>query len=157
MCLKAHTLCRRLLLLISLSLSLSPHLVCLLFLSRPPSSLPCMLDHSGSSGWSTGEVPSVSTSMSTGKSTEKTKHMMTQFWGVHMGQCHAHPLISPHYPHMPHGMGPHGPRMFAHDRSTVGWVSVGVTKVVGWVSVGVTKVVGWVSVGVGWGRLGSRF
>ena len=53
-------------------ISLSSYLS-LLFLSRPPSSLPHMLDHSGSFGWSTGEVPSTSTCPSTGKSTEKAK------------------------------------------------------------------------------------
>ena len=44
-----------------------------------------MLDHSGSFGWSTREVPSVSTSMSTGKSTEKAMHMMTHtsMWVPH--------------------------------------------------------------------------
>ena len=36
-----------------------------------------MLDHRGSFRWSTGEVPSTSTCTSTGKSTEKAKHMMT--------------------------------------------------------------------------------
>ena len=43
------------------------------------------LDHSGSFGWSTREVPSVSTSMSTGKSTEKAMHMMTHtsMWVPH--------------------------------------------------------------------------
>ena len=70
---------------LALLIRLSPHLFYLLFLSRPPSSLPHMLDHSGSFGWSTREVPSVSTSMSTGKSTEKAMHMMTHtsMWVPH--------------------------------------------------------------------------
>ena len=64
-----------------------------------------------------------------------------RFWGVHMGWCHVHPPNSPHYPHMPPGMGPHGPRTFTHDPPAVGWLSVGVS---------------WVSVGVGWGSVGGQ-
>ena len=70
---------------LALLIRLSPHLFSLLFLSRPPSSLPHMLDHSGSFGRSTGEVPSVSTRVSTGKSTEKAKRMMT-----HTSMCVPH-------------------------------------------------------------------
>ena len=58
---------------LALLLSLSSSLY-LIVLSRPPSSLPHMLDHSGSFGWSTGEVPSTSTRTSTGKSTGEAKH-----------------------------------------------------------------------------------
>ena len=64
----------------SLSSSLS-----LLFLSRPPSSLPHMLDHSGSFGCSTGEVPSTRTRTRTGKNTKKAKRMMT-----HTSMCIPH-------------------------------------------------------------------
>jgi len=62
----------------SLSSSLSLFLSLHLFLSRPPSCLPHVLDHSGSFGWSAGEVLSVSTRMSKRKSTENTKRMMTR-------------------------------------------------------------------------------
>ena len=48
---------------------------------EPTSSLPHMLDHSGSFDWRTREVPS--TSM--GKSTEKATHMMT-----HTSMCAPH-------------------------------------------------------------------
>ena len=53
-------------------------------------------------------------------------------WGVHMGWCHVNPPNSPHYPHMPPGMGPHGPRTFTHDPPAVGWLSVGSRLGVGW-------------------------
>ena len=39
---------------------------------------------------------------------------------------HTHPNQPPP-PHIPHGLGPHGPRTFTHDRCGVGWVFVGVS------------------------------
>ena len=59
-------------------LTRSPHLsrpssLYMHVLSRPPLFSPHMLDHSGSFGWSTREVPSTSTRTSTGKSIEKAK------------------------------------------------------------------------------------
>ena len=67
-CPTTHSLPLPLALLISLSSYIS-----LLCLSRPPSSLPHMLDHSGSFGRSSGKVPSTSISTSTGKSTQNPK------------------------------------------------------------------------------------
>ena len=64
----------------------------LLFLFCPPSSPPHMLDHSGSFGWSTGEVPSTSTRISTGKGTEKANNMMS-----HTRMCVPHQLDGPHF------------------------------------------------------------